>query len=1711
MSQCAGRGPDRGGHNNNAGPGGSNNKHTSSSSPTMKSSYNHNGGHNSNGGTWNVWTNKRNSGGTVTNATNNSNNSHNNLKHGTRVNSAGSPSSVTYQIPNVVSPSTHSPHSSPPRPFLPLPPSVQAPVPTSMPPLPHGPHGPPAMHGPSPPDYRQGSHNMNHGYSHAHIPHGSPPIGADYARGFNGTKYTRRGHLNNNQFYTNGGSNGNNGGPVRGGGSNDGNRIGSNHSSHSNHSGGGSHGRQNSHGSQATSNNNGQSLDIVKIKNDAFKAGRLHGYQDGYREAQRVFYNEGHRDGHREGHGEGHKEGHKEGLREGQKEGHRLGYKEGHRAGHRDGHQEGRQAGHREGHQEGHQAGYHEGYYQGHYTSHQDGYDQGHGDGYEEGFRWASTFWTPAPLKPDAPEFVPGGAGGQYSSPVVVDGSSGRSVDHVKFRKWLNDVEYRKLARPVRADMAKNGVVALSIDSPVDQESTQGTVIHHDEAVDYHHTEHPSDNQVENAVDGHQANESVDNYAVQNVDQAVDQYDGQLVDIEAYEPVAPRVEVSVEHHVGHPTHAGDIQPAQAHVEDHADHISEQLIDLDSPKAVEEKTAVYAVSVGAVDKADEANDSSDDLLVTPHEDQVVVCGSFDTAFYAKIDKQLDDFCQTLGEQMMNDFNCILDQHDQGREERLQQFAELSDKLMARADDMGVEITKELEEAHPEEEAPEDAPELMVDTTSIDSPVRSPIIYPSPASTPSHPQMPFMPRVARPAGPQIVSLSRPVSPQSPKCPKLPESVATVIHDYPTEKENFPKMITFGDVPVIITEKIKCHIVKPAPAPTPTPVAIVEATPPPIVETTPLAVVEASPPAIIEDNPTLINKNVEAEEDCASDTATVDDHSTAAFELLDDDTSEPVEPTEATRDVIYPFPPPAPKAVAPKVTGFVQYKKKKGKGKKKAKKAAQVKAAQAKASSSPVVVEDKAEVVVFTPPVEPRPTMKFEDISIFSSDGPEPILGHYHSKLYQAQPIFEIGPDQAPQITESYPTFRNRPRHSRTSAYSFNAHQLLDPIVEIHDKDGVVFPVGGRTPPRGIVRQVPDHVVYKFGIPPANFVAYNDPSDSSGDEKGNRPPVGTELLARCVQHGLSTCPMCAITPSFRFLGPGESVSRTLEYNGKPAGDSQTSPAIFWRFRPAGFSDFEVHGHQLVESSFAAAQHPDEANPFCHMRMMPQYDAEVLGHHVQGEHAKEKPVPPSDLDTYCCDQCGGLTWLVTRRSRPNGGGPNGGNNSSSTTTGDRTFGKQHPSHHATFNEAWARSRSFCRTMVDGGRGENRFPEQAGTTRSLFVEIASVLAVTKKGTNDSNGGHARFGLAAYFGPNSRHNSRLDLDMATASMETARDAVASDGNNRTRLVDLPFEQFTINAGPIAAVAVALHRLWTDVVPMHRSAIDRVTRYNSDHSRRKAYRFRAIIMTDSQYVVDLFSDNIHKRWKRKFKPYEDTVMTDAIGEGKDEGNTGEAISTKTKTKKKSKPKKRKTKKQKEEVAKKRADEEEAEQALLAATDGGKAIRVTTTVVTDEYTEYEIEPAATNSNNSNNPNKRKASMLDDLIDLDLATRGRHRNRAFSVSTTTPTSSRSNSRSRSHSPPMKRLTPVVQQSDDVTSGGLFAPLLGPPTRDELDFDRPDGRFVYASQRGGPPLSNGILVQLVRRYIELLRWHGVKVAFYEVDSKYVQGARSLAEEVVE
>ncbi|KIH93571.1 hypothetical protein SPBR_04037 [Sporothrix brasiliensis 5110] len=983
--------------------------------------------------------------------------------------------------------------------------------------------------------------------------------------------------------------------------------------------------------------------------------------------------------------------------------------------------------------------------------------------------------------------------------------------------------------------------------------------------------------------------------------------------------------------------------------------------------------------------------------------------------------------------------------------------------------------------------------------------------------------FRPRRDAPR-PQVLS----PSPSQTMSPASAASGTTVVHNGTREGDTVTHYITFGDVPVTITKSSAGTVAVPS-----------------------------WPPTAV-DAPATIDATAAGVDDAdASDMDSLGGQSTLVLDISDEEMPEPAEPVEAQVDVD------DASVLSPTLSETeIDHRGAKGKGRG---------SWSHKASATSRAAAQAAPQIQ----MPPNPVMTFEDIAIFSSQGPNPPLPRYPSPLYRTPPLFEIGPDQAPQVTESYPSFRRRGCNTVFSAYRLEPGQIFDPLAEVHDKKGTIFPVGGRTPPRGIVKLVPDHIVYKFGIPPPDHSNETNDANDTNDTHA-APSSGAERLARCLQHGLSTCPMCAITPSFRFLGPGEAIARTFAHDGTPAGDPQTSPAVFasGQFRPAGFGDFEVHGRPLQESSLAAAQHPDEASPPCPVRMMPQYDPEVLGHHVRGvrgernehgEHAREKPVPPSALDTHYCDPCGGLTWLVTRRSRPHGGGSAVGTNSTNSTNnpdtvaGDRTFGRSHPSHHASFNEPWSRSRSFCASL--GGRGSSRFPEQAGTTRSLFVEVASVPAEAEhRGQGRGRSEPARYGVAAFFGPHSRYNSRLDLDLATASTQVARDATGRGGreDRQERLVDLPFERFSTNAGPLAAMAVALHRLWIDVVPAHRAAVDRVTRYNSDHSRRKAYRFRAILMTDSAYVVDLFSDHLHKRWTRRFRPY-DYV---APGSGNALAVSGAAAVADKPTAKKKKSGKRKSKKTKkakkgkkeaeaeaegaegaEEVHKKdKKEENKDEKAAVAAVAAvgtvgavgaasGKGIR--TTVVMGAHVDSAPSDGIVAPNNDNT---RIVATFDELVDMDLAAAA---SPTFSIPTTTPTSSRA--ASRSHSPPPTRTTtlkaPAVESengpdSPDRPNGpgpgpgpgpasapgvglglhvdGLFLPPASDRALDAFAFDRPDGRFVYVSAHGGPPMANGYLVQLVRRYMEMLRQHGVQVALYEVEGPYVQNARRLAEEAI-
>ncbi|KJR86318.1 uncharacterized protein SPSK_02148 [Sporothrix schenckii 1099-18] len=986
---------------------------------------------------------------------------------------------------------------------------------------------------------------------------------------------------------------------------------------------------------------------------------------------------------------------------------------------------------------------------------------------------------------------------------------------------------------------------------------------------------------------------------------------------------------------------------------------------------------------------------------------------------------------------------------------------------------------------------------------------------PAASPPRREAP-RPRVASP------SPSRTVSPASFA------SGATVAHNGTQEGDTVTHYITFGDVLVTITK---------SPAGT--------------------VAVPSWPPTTVDVTATIGATAAEVDDADASDMDSLGGQSTLVLDISDEEMPEPAERLEVQVDV-------DDASIRSPTLSETEVDHSDTKGK------AASATSKATAQAAPQIQ------------MPPNPVMTFEDIAIFESQGPNPPLPRYPSPLDRTPPLFEIGPDQAPQVTESYPSFRRRGCNTVFSAYRLEPGQIFDPLAEVDDKKGTIFAVGGRTPPRGMVKLVPDHIVYKFGIPPSDHSNETNDANDTNDTHA-AASSGAERLARCLQHGLSTCPMCAITPSFRFLGPGEALAAPLAHDGTPAGDPQTSQAAFafGPFRPAGFGDVQVHGRPLQESSLAAAQHPDEASPPCPVRMMPQYDPEVLGHQVRdergergernehGEHAREKPVPPSALNTHYCDPCGGLTWLVTRRSRPHGGGPpavgtnstnadNGGNgyeSSGGRTMGDRTFGRSHPSHHASFNEPWSRSRSFCASL--GGRGSSRFPEQAGTTRSLFVEVASVPAeATHKGQGRGRGGPARYGVAAFFGPNSRYNSRLDLDLATASTQVARQ-VRQDRQDqkdcRERLVDLPFERFSTNAGPLAAMAVALHRLWVDVVPAHRAAIDRVTRYNSDHSRRKAYRFRAIVMTDSAYVVDLFSDHLHKRWTRRFRPY------DYVAPGSGNAlavSSAAAVADKPASKKKKKSGKRKSKKTKkakkgkkeaeakaegaEEVHKKDKKEENKDEkaavAVVGAVDAvgassGKGIRTTVVMGAPGDSEPSDGSVATN-----NDNTRVVATFDELIDMDLAAAA---SPTFSIPTTTPTSSRADSHSRSQSPPPTRTTTLLAPAAESANGpdrpdrpngpgpgpgpapapgvglglhvdGLFLPPASDRAHDAFAFDRPDGRFVYVSAHGGPPMANGYLVQLVRRYMEMLRQHGVQVALYEVEGPYVQNARRLAEEAI-
>ena len=819
-----------------------------------------------------------------------------------------------------------------------------------------------------------------------------------------------------------------------------------------------------------------------------------------------------------------------------------------------------------------------------------------------------------------------------------------------------------------------------------------------------------------------------------------------------------------------------------------------------------------------------------------------------------------------------------------------------------------------------------------------------------------------------------------------------------------------------------------------------------------------------------------------------------------------------------------------------------------------------------------------------------LQFDEIVIFRNYEPDPPLRAYPSPLYQPQPASEIGPDQAPQITESYPLFRGRNRKSASTAYYLQPEHLVDPVIEIRDRNGTVFPVGGRTLSKGTYKAVPDHIVYKFGFAPPSHVSVSGPNNNfhSGD-LGPPGSIGPQRLARCVQHGLSTCPMCAITPSYRFLGPGEAIARVLDQAARPCGDPQTNPASFWRFRPMGFGDFEANGALFHESAIAKVQHPDESDPFLPSRFMPQYDPEVLGHNVLKDGSengheslnKEKPLPPTALDTFYCQQCNGITWLVTRRTRPAGGagGSNGGQpHQRGHGGGDRTFGKAHPSHHASYNEAWSRSTSFCAPTH-----RSRFPEQSGTTRSLFVQIAAVALPSsqaqaalggagnvhvqvphgtnahqgkknnkKTTTNDASSKNAdhspRFGLAAYFGPGSRFNSRMDFDLATASMQVASTTPQSvpptlNNEGRQRLLDMPYEVFTCNAGPIVAVAVALHRLWTEVVPAHRSAIDQVTRHNSDHSRRKAYRFRAILMTDSAYLVDLFSDQLRSRWQRKFRMYQqhkakkpqhrkahfteevDSSMSVNVEPGNDAPVvSGMAVG----------PKKLKSKNKKK--SKKAKATMQAQDLVGNGNGNGSGTDVLVEITTATTVEY-LDGADSTGNKGNKGNIGDINN-DDMIEINVVDNLGGVSRSFSVAT--PASSRCRSpvaqtppaRQRSSSstsstassmslgplPPAPPPTPVTSFSSasayassssfpQAGSGGLFAHYSQNGVRDNLDFDRPDGRFLYCSTRGAT-LANSVLVHLAWRYMDLLRCHGVHVCFYHVDSEHILGARSLARE---
>ncbi|EPE07216.1 hypothetical protein F503_07867 [Ophiostoma piceae UAMH 11346] len=744
--------------------------------------------------------------------------------------------------------------------------------------------------------------------------------------------------------------------------------------------------------------------------------------------------------------------------------------------------------------------------------------------------------------------------------------------------------------------------------------------------------------------------------------------------------------------------------------------------------------------------------------------------------------------------------------------------------------------------------------------------------------------------------------------------------------------------------------------------------------------------------------------------------------------------------------------------------------------------------------VDVEPDTQLVHKASPTAHTTPIVFSDVFIFPYQY-NPVLVYPSSLSYPTQ-IQHDDPSQpvrSEYIAEAYTEHHQRPRQSGFSIYQVRSGQLtknMDSLRKTTDsfpQDPMsafpaIFPVTGCLPASPVLPfGVPDHVVYKYTARPYQ-------------------------LARCVRHSLTTCPMCAITPSHSFLGPGESVARGQVFrpNGILRPPRDYTEADEYTF-PVGFGNCPKGSG---ESSLSEIQHPDEADPRRSLLFDPRLDPEVLGRIPSQEDLVRNAIDADTSgrmpDTFCCKDCGGLTWLKTKRTyymrtgteeqkewkdnkEKEGEDKDGKEKKRKNKRGKRSkkakakakedtdndpvhdaenhsndhqyelaLGTLHPSHHASFNESWSCSPSWSDDDTVG-----IFPEESGTTRSLFVQVAVQLQSQSVST-----------LAAFFGAHSQFNHCTSFDLATAT----------DSEGRL-LRELPFERFNRNAPHLAAVALALRQIWAGVIPSHRTAIDSVTRWNSDHSRRKAYRFRAIVVTTSAYVVDLFCNHFKAKWQRHLKQFEPEAE-EAIEtaeeengdkgeregkekEGKEEGKELEKVQEK-KSKKKAKRARDKAKKAKKEKrakqekkAKQKADQQSVE--LRLAVHGH-----------DQYVED----------------------CDDNGDHDI-----HDEYYDSRTPSSGASSQQCQYEHEHGHQHQH------QHHDETWRVLAG--LAESMRDTMDFERPGiGRYVYVDVRDMKRLlPNGVLVHLVSRYMDLLRWHGVHVAFcHAQDGNGTEGAQELA-----